>query len=81
MAVGKCSDEEDIDPEHTAISIGGVAMYPPAAGQEALDAAADHLAGDVAVIEVDLGLGEGSFRAFGCDLTDGYVRINADYTT
>jgi glutamate N-acetyltransferase/amino-acid N-acetyltransferase len=33
------------------------------------------------VIHVSLGIADGSFTAYGCDLTDGYVRINADYTT
>jgi glutamate N-acetyltransferase/amino-acid N-acetyltransferase len=37
--------------------------------------------GDHVVIEVDLAVADGSFTAYGCDLTDGYVRINADYTT
>jgi glutamate N-acetyltransferase/amino-acid N-acetyltransferase len=32
-------------------------------------------------IRVTLGLGSASARAFGCDLTEDYVRINADYTT
>jgi glutamate N-acetyltransferase/amino-acid N-acetyltransferase len=30
---------------------------------------------------VDLGEGEGEGEAYGCDLTEGYVRINALYTT
>ena len=30
---------------------------------------------------VDLGIAEGGFTAYGCDLTEGYIRINADYTT
>ncbi len=33
------------------------------------------------LIKLDLGLGNGSARAFGCDLSYDYVRINADYTT
>jgi glutamate N-acetyltransferase / amino-acid N-acetyltransferase len=33
------------------------------------------------VITVDLGLGLGSATAWGCDLTEGYVKINGDYTT
>lgn len=33
------------------------------------------------VIGLDLGVGEGHCRFYTCDLTDGYVRINADYTT
>jgi glutamate N-acetyltransferase/amino-acid N-acetyltransferase len=32
-------------------------------------------------IELDLGLGDGSATAWGCDLTAEYVHINADYTT
>jgi len=33
------------------------------------------------VIEIDLAAGEGSARAWGCDLTADYVRINAEYRT
>ena len=33
------------------------------------------------VITVDLGLGTHAATAWGCDLTEDYVRINADYTT
>ena len=32
-------------------------------------------------ISCDLGIGEGSFRAYGCDLGYEYVKINADYRT
>jgi glutamate N-acetyltransferase/amino-acid N-acetyltransferase len=32
-------------------------------------------------IEVDLGIGTGAARAWGTDLSEEYVRINADYTT
>jgi glutamate N-acetyltransferase/amino-acid N-acetyltransferase len=81
MAIGKCSDDVDIEPGRTSIAIGGVHVYPPAADAAALEAAAQHLTGDLARIDVDLGIADGCFRAIGCDLTDGYVRINADYTT
>lgn len=33
------------------------------------------------VIELDLGLGEASARAWGCDLSAEYVRVNAEYTS
>jgi glutamate N-acetyltransferase/amino-acid N-acetyltransferase len=33
------------------------------------------------VIRVALNTGDASATVWGCDLTDGYVRINADYTT
>ena len=32
-------------------------------------------------IRLGLGHGSGSGQAWGCDLSDQYVRINADYTT
>ena len=37
--------------------------------------------GDTVLIRLRLGDGPGSGRAWGCDLSDQYVRINADYTT
>jgi glutamate N-acetyltransferase/amino-acid N-acetyltransferase len=36
---------------------------------------------DTFSIYCDLGMGEGKFRAFGCDLGYEYVKINADYRT
>ena len=33
------------------------------------------------VFEANLGVGEGAATAWGCDLTEDYIRINADYTT
>ncbi|KIM11287.1 MAG: ornithine acetyltransferase [Sulfuricurvum sp. PC08-66] len=32
-------------------------------------------------VEVDLGMGNGTFTAFGCDLNHEYITINADYRT
>jgi glutamate N-acetyltransferase/amino-acid N-acetyltransferase len=42
---------------------------------------ADPERGDTVVIRLSLGSGPGSGLAWGCDLSDQYVRINADYTT
>jgi glutamate N-acetyltransferase / amino-acid N-acetyltransferase len=36
---------------------------------------------DTVTIEVELGVGGGSATGWGCDLTEGYVKINADYHT
>ena len=33
------------------------------------------------LIRLDLGLGDGTGEAFGCDLTEQYVIENAEYTT
>ncbi|NIS01040.1 MAG: bifunctional ornithine acetyltransferase/N-acetylglutamate synthase, partial [Gemmatimonadetes bacterium] len=36
---------------------------------------------DEVTLRVDLGLGKATARVFSCDLTHGYISINADYTT
>jgi len=38
-----------------------------------------HMKRDEIIITVDLGLGDGAFTAYTCDLTHGYISINADY--
>ena len=43
--------------------------------------AADAVAGDTVRIRIDLGQGDGEATAWGCDLTEEYVRFNADYVT
>ena len=43
--------------------------------------AAEIMRRDAFTINVDLGIGGGSFRAYGCDLGNEYVKINADYRT
>jgi glutamate N-acetyltransferase/amino-acid N-acetyltransferase len=80
MAVGKCEDDTDIDPGRVRIRFGDVEVYPEGA-DDALDRAQEHLRGDEVVLGVELGIGAGEFTVYGCDLTDGYIRINADYTT
>jgi glutamate N-acetyltransferase / amino-acid N-acetyltransferase len=79
MAVGKCF-EVDQDPMRTAVWINDVAVF--ADGQRCdYDEAALRkvLAGDPVDVRVDLGMGEGSAIAFGCDLTHGYIDENAAY--
>ncbi|PWV52304.1 bifunctional glutamate N-acetyltransferase/amino-acid acetyltransferase ArgJ [Nocardiopsis sp. L17-MgMaSL7] len=81
MAVGKCSDETDVFPENVRIVFGDVETFPTEATDETLERAAQHMKGDEVVITVDLGIAKGAFTVYGCDLTEGYIRINADYTT
>jgi glutamate N-acetyltransferase / amino-acid N-acetyltransferase len=81
MAVGKCEDELDIDPEKVVIRFGDVETYPAPSTDEVLAAATGQMHGDEVVITVELGVADGAFTVYGCDLTDGYIRINADYTT
>ena len=44
-------------------------------------AAAAYLQDDTVLIRLNVGSGPGQGRAWGCDLSDQYIRINADYTT
>ena len=81
MAIGKCSDDTDIDPERVRICFGGDEVYPTPISEAELAELETYLKGDEVVISVDLGIGASSWRVYGCDLSDGYVRINADYTT
>lgn len=85
MAIGKCSDETDIDAERVKIRFGNQEVYPTPATAAALAELEEYLASDEVLISVDLGIRSdgtaGSFTVYGCDLTDEYVRINADYTT
>ncbi|HLI24602.1 MAG TPA: bifunctional glutamate N-acetyltransferase/amino-acid acetyltransferase ArgJ, partial [Acidimicrobiales bacterium] len=80
MAVGKCSEDTDIDPRRVEIAFGDVVCYPVGDGPD-LQRLRAVMAGDHVEIEVGLGAGRAEATVYGCDLTAGYVRINADYTT
>ncbi|MFM6933078.1 MAG: bifunctional glutamate N-acetyltransferase/amino-acid acetyltransferase ArgJ [Novosphingobium sp.] len=79
MAVGKAGEPADRD--KLSIGFGGTWAardgLPLADYDEAPVAA--HLKGREVSIEVDLGLGEGRATVWTCDLTHGYISINADY--
>jgi glutamate N-acetyltransferase / amino-acid N-acetyltransferase len=81
MAIGKLEDETDIEPHRVRIQFDDLLLYPEEASEELLGRAARYLAGDEIVIRVDLGIAGGAFTVYGCDLTAGYIKINADYTT
>lgn len=79
MAIGKSGAAADRD--KLSIRIGGVLVaeegWVSPTYVEA-DAAA-HMKGEEILIEVGLGLGEGTATVWTCDLTHGYIDINADY--
>ena len=79
MAVGKAGQPADRD--RLSIAFGGVWAARdglPLADYDETPVAA-HLAGQEVDITVDLGLGEGRATVWTCDLTHGYIAINADY--
>ena len=71
-----------VDPDRLECHIGEVCVVrdgTPVAFEEA--AAHQALAGGEVAIGVDLHLGSECATAWGCDLTEGYVRFNSEYTT
>ncbi|WP_406660823.1 bifunctional ornithine acetyltransferase/N-acetylglutamate synthase [Methanolobus sp. ZRKC3] len=79
----------EVDPEKISLSFSsgtdvvelvrsGVAVE---SDEDALGKLKDIMAQDEVVIITDLGLGDRSATAWGCDLTYDYVKINAEYTT
>jgi glutamate N-acetyltransferase/amino-acid N-acetyltransferase len=81
MAIGKCTSELDIHPDRVTIAFGGIGVYPEEPASAELARVAAHLQGSEVTIEIGLGIAGGSFTVYGCDLTEGYVRLNSSYTT
>ena len=81
MAVGKCSQYTDIDQASVIIRFGTQEVYPRQIGTDDLSALSMYMKGSDVRIHVALNTGTESATVWGCDLTAGYVRINADYTT
>ncbi|MCE2509837.1 MAG: bifunctional glutamate N-acetyltransferase/amino-acid acetyltransferase ArgJ [Alphaproteobacteria bacterium] len=79
MAVGK--SDERVAPKKLAIRIGGL---PVAKGGERVPGykeapVARHMKGSAIDLAVDVGVGRGKATVWTCDLTHGYIDINADY--
>jgi glutamate N-acetyltransferase/amino-acid N-acetyltransferase len=79
MAVGKSGATADRD--RLSIRFGDiwVARQGWRAPDYSEEAASAYMTGQEIVIGVDLGLGRGKARVWTCDLTHGYIDINADY--
>ena len=82
MAIGKCHEESDIRPELLRMAFGDTCVFALGEPQDMdLQALETYLQAPEVRIVVDLGLNGGQATAWGCDLTEEYVRINALYTT
>ena len=79
MAVGKAGEPADRD--RLSIRFGNTIVAEGGMVVEGYDEGpvAAHLKGKEVDIGVDLGLGEGRATVWTCDLTHGYISINADY--
>ncbi len=79
-ALGYSGAELALDKLH--LSIGGLVVFERGAGVD-VDLSAVRRAFEQQEIEIvaTLGLADGHAEAWGCDLSEEYVRINAEYTT
>ncbi len=79
MAVGKSGEPADRDT--LSVGVGGTWMARHGAVVPGYDEApvVAHMRGQELEIAIDLGLGQGSGRAWTCDLTHGYIDINGSY--
>jgi glutamate N-acetyltransferase/amino-acid N-acetyltransferase len=79
-ALGRSGASFSLD--RSRVAIGGIEVF--AGGQPVpvdLEAIRAAFTRPRIEIDIELGGGEGSARAWGCDLSADYVRINAEYTT
>ena len=79
MAVGKAGEKAERD--KLAISMGGVRIAESGMRVPDYDETpvVQHMKADNILIEVDVGVGRGKATVWTCDLTEGYIRINASY--
>jgi len=79
MAIGKsgaAADRDRLSIRFGDIEVAKDGWRSPTYSEEA---AAAHMKGQNIMIGVDLGLGDGKATVWTCDLTHGYIEINADY--
>jgi glutamate N-acetyltransferase/amino-acid N-acetyltransferase len=84
IAAARAGTPATVDPDRLRIAIAGQVVFDgPRAGPQPFDRSAGRAAMDApeVLIRLELGLGEGTGEAFGCDLSEVYVRENSEYTT
>ena len=81
MAVGKSGEKADRD--KMGVWFGGIKIAENGGLVDNYDEkpVAKHMQGHEVVIDVDVGVGRGTATVWTCDLTHGYININADYRT
>ena len=79
MAVGRAG--EKADPDRLSIAIGGIPITAGGGPVPSYDETpvAEHMKGREIMIGVDVGIGRGKATVWTCDLTHGYIDINASY--
>lgn len=69
------------DPTKASVSVQSIPVFAGKPLEFDRKAASLAMRAEEVIITCDLGAGSSSGTAWGCDLTEGYVRINAEYTT
>ena len=79
MAVGKAGEKAERD--KLSVSVGGIRIAAEGGPVPGYDEApvAEHMKGRYITMAVDLGIGQGRWTVWTCDLTHGYVDINGSY--
>jgi glutamate N-acetyltransferase / amino-acid N-acetyltransferase len=81
MAVGKCFDKS-IEPSRVTVRFGETKVFELGSPVDCdLEALRGYLGQAEVLIGIDLGIGNATARVWGCDLTEGYIKENAYYTT
>ncbi|MBX3162268.1 MAG: bifunctional glutamate N-acetyltransferase/amino-acid acetyltransferase ArgJ [Deltaproteobacteria bacterium] len=75
------SQSYDLDPARASVTIQGVRVYDGAPRPFDRAQLRGRLREPEVVIDVDVRAGEHGARAYGCDLSYDYVKLNADYTS
>ena len=79
MAVGKAGEAADRDKLSIRFGDIVVAHEGERAPSYEEEVVARYMQGDEITLRVDLGIGDGQATVWTCDLTHGYIDINADY--
>lgn len=80
-AMPRAGRQPELDVDRLRVAIAGTLVFSGAPVPFDRDAVRKVMDAPEVLIRVDLGLGDGTGEAFGCDLTEGYVIENSEYTT
>ena len=75
---------EDVSEDMLAscvISVQEIILFKDGKPQDDAHDLKKQLSSDQVTIQVDFNAGQGNAKAFGCDLTEKYVKINAEYVS
>jgi glutamate N-acetyltransferase / amino-acid N-acetyltransferase len=71
----------DFDPTAARVAVQGIPVFEGKPLEFQKTVVSNAMRAPEVIVDVWLGAGEASGTAWGCDLTEQYVRINAEYTT